>query len=102
MLPRRRGAAPEVISAIAGTMRAEDAANSSIVTAIARKSGERGRLVMASAEMALATAAAANTPRLPRLSLHPPTRRTVIRAAAPALQHTRGRLASLTPTLVTR
>src|SRR2546422_10995394 len=33
------------------SMRAEDAANSSIVTAIATKRGERGRLVIASAEM---------------------------------------------------
>ena len=101
-LPRKRGSAPEVISAIAGTMRAVDAANISIETSTATKRGERGRLVIAIAAMAVATAAAANTARLPTLSLHLPARRAVSSAAIPATRYTRGSCASLTPTFVTR
>ena len=59
--PRRRGSAPEVISAIAGTMRAEDAANMNMETSTATRSGERGRLVIASAATPVAAAATAKT-----------------------------------------
>src|SRR5439155_3992736 len=101
-LPRRRGSAPEVINAIAGTMRAEDAANMSIETSTATKSGERGRLVIASAAMPVAMAATAKVARRPTLSLQPPTRRAVSSAATPATRYTTGSCASLTPTFVTR
>src|SRR5947209_16646695 len=101
-LPRRRGSAPEVISAIAGTMRAEDAANMNMETSTATTSGERGRLVIASVATPVAAAATAKAARRPTLSLQPPTRRAVRSAAIPATRYTSGSCASLTPTFVTR
>src|SRR5256885_2859528 len=101
-LPRRRGSAPEAMSAIGGTMRAEDAANMGMETSTATRNGDRGRLVIAIATTPVATAATAKTARRPTLSLQPPTRRAVKSAAIPATRYTRGSCASLTPTFVTR